>query len=273
MDTGKRSALTALGLVAMVLLGVGSMRRRGSYVSDAGSTITTTVGPSTTTDASTKADPADLPDPVTDYKALDDAKLDGSKAIGKTILLHVWRGATEASTVTLYACGKGVGGYLTATYSVEKRPLVRSITTSIPFEGHCPRAVIKLTGKEQYTNDFKGEVQQILDVVPYEAEALPAGVDYVSMDDVNIDGKKAAGKIALLKAYRGDTQEKKFTAYPCGKAGGLNFLYVNFASEQKEAVRDLSSSPMACQALKVKLVSQQPYSSSWNAQLLEVSKD
>ncbi len=141
------------------------------------------------------------------------------------------------------------------------------------MQGHCPRVVVKLTGKEPYTNDFKGEVQQILDVTPAEAEKLPSGVDYVTMDDINIDGKKAAGKIAQLRMYRGNTEEKKFTAYPCGKSGGLNFLYVTFTPDQKDVVKDLSNSALACQTVKVKLTTQQAYTSTWNAALVEVSKD
>lgn len=272
MDIGKRNALTALGLLAFVALGVGSQRRSAITVDDAGTT-TTTVATTTASTAKTP-DPEDVPDPTTDYKTIDDAKLDGQKAIGKTILLKAWRGTTDATTVTLFACGKaGAGGFLSATYSVDKRALVKSIPASIPLQGHCPRVVVKLTGKEAYTNDFKGELQQIMDVTPAEAEKLPPGVDYVSMDDINIDGKKALGKIAQLRMYRGNTEEKKFTAYPCGKSGGLNFLYVNFTPDQKDVVKDLSSSPSSCQTVKVKLTTQQAYTSTWNAALLEVAKE
>jgi hypothetical protein len=270
MDIRKRSALTALGLAAFGALAVGSMRRSSPVISDAGVTVTTT-----TASAAATVDPADVPDPVADYKSIDDAKLDGNKALGKTLFFRVWRGTTDASTVTLYGCGKLAGGLLTATYSIDKRPLVKAIPATIPSQGHCPRVVIKLTKKEPYTNDFKGELQQIMDVTPADVDPLPAGVDYVSMDDVNIDGKKAAGKIAQLRAYRSDLEEKKFTAYPCGRSGGagLNFLYVTFTPAQKDVVKDFSSSIMTCETIKVKLTTQQAYSSTWNAQMLEVVKE
>ncbi len=275
MDMGKRNALTALGLVGFVAIAAGSTpRRSSSSSSDAGSTTVATVTATPTASTPKTPDPEDVPDPTTDYKTIDDAKLDGQKAIGKTLLLKVWRGNTDANTVTLFACGKaGTGGFLTATYSVDKRPLVKSIPASIPLQGHCPRVVLKLTGKEAYTNDFKADLQQIMDVTPAEAEKLPPGIDYVSMDDVNIDGKKAAGKIAQLRMYRGNTEEKKFTGYPCGKSGGLNFLYVTFSPDQKDAVKDLSSSALACQTVKLKLTTQQAYTSTWNAQLVEVAKE
>ncbi|HEY2365988.1 MAG TPA: hypothetical protein VGH87_06360 [Polyangiaceae bacterium] len=273
MDIGKRSALTALGFVGFALLAMGSQRRSSiSIDADAGS-ITSTV---TTTTASTAKtpDPTDAPDPTADYKSLDDAKVDGAKAYGKLLLIRAWRGNTDATTTTLFSCGKlGTGGFLTTTYSVDKRALVKAIPPTIPFQGRCPRVVIKITGKEAYGTDLKGSLEQILDVTPAEAEKLPPGVDYVSMDDINIDGKKATGKIAQMKMYRGTTEEKKFTGYPCGKSGGLNFLYVTFSSDQKDTVKDLSQSPSTCQQVKVKLTSQQAYSSTWNGALIEVVKD
>lgn len=268
MDIGKRTGLTVLGLTALVALAAGSKPRH--HALDAGVVTTTTAVTSATT--ASKPEPAEVPDPTTDYKSLDDAKLDGKKAYGKTILLRVWRGSTEASTVTLFACGKlGAGGMLQAKYELEQRPLVKSIPTTIPLQGHCPRAVIKLTGKQDYSTDFKGELQQILDVTPAEAEKLPPGVDYVSMDDITIDGKKAAGKVAQLRVYRGDTEEKKFTAYPC-KAAGLHFLTINFGPDQKDSVKDLSSTPLTCQPIKVKLT-KQDFVGTWTAQLVEVLKD
>jgi len=267
MDIGKRSGLTVLGLMVLVVFAAGSGRRRSSGTGTV--TVTSAVATAAT---SSKPEPEEVPDPTTDYKSLDDAKLDGNKAFGKTILLKVWRGSTEASTVTLYGCGKlGGSGFLVASYAVDKRPLVKSIPTTIPIQGHCPRAVIKLTGKQDYSTDFKGELQQILDVTPAEAEKLPAGVDYVSMDDVTIDGKKAAGKVAQLRVYRGDTEEKKFTAYPC-KAAGLHFITVNFKPEQKELVKGLSSTPVTCETVKMKLTNQD-FVGTWSAQLMDVVKE
>ena len=274
MVIGKRSALTAIGLVGFALLGLGSMRRpKGS--GDGGAVTMSSVGPlvPATSSSTVTVDPTDAPDPTADYKSIDDAKLDGNKAIGKTLFLRVWRGTTEAEKVTLYGCGKATGGYVDVAYTVEQRVLVKAIPTTIPMQGHCPRVVIKLTGKQPYLSEFKGQLVQVMDLTPAAAETLPAGVDYVSMDDINIDGKKAAGKIAQLRAYRGNLEEKKFTAYPCGHSGGLNFLYVTFTPAQKDAVKDFSDSIMSCQSIKVKLTTQQAYSATWNAQLVEVLKE
>jgi hypothetical protein len=272
MDIGKRSALTALGIAAFVLLGVGSMRRSSSSSDGGGATVTVTSSTTATTTPTASADPTDVPDPTTDYKTIDEAKLDGNKSFGKTLLLRVWRGTTEASTVTLYGCGKLAGGYLDASYAVAQRPLVKAIPTTIPMHEHCPRVVVKITGKQPYTTELKGELQQILDLVPAEPETLPPGVDYVSMDDVNIDGKKAVGKIVQLRAYRGNLEEKKFTLYPCGHSGGLNFVNVTFTAAQKDIVKDFTDSIMSCQSIKVKLTTQ-TYGSTWNAQLIDTVKD
>jgi hypothetical protein len=273
MDNVTRSVLTGVGLVVLVAFAAGSQRRHSTSIDwDAGYTMTTPASP-LVIDAGVAADPPMVPDPTTDYTTLDDAKLDGAKAFGKTILLHVWRGSTDATKVTFFTCGKlGSSGFLDATYTVDKRDLVKAISPTIPLRGECPRVVVKLTGKQDFTNELRGTLQEILDVTPKAPETLPPGVDYVSMDDIAIDGKKAAGKIALLTAYRGNTEEKKFTAYPCTNAGGLNFLYVNFTPEQKDMVKDLSTSVLTCQPIKVKLTTQQAYTSTWNAALIDVRK-
>ncbi|HEY1957025.1 MAG TPA: hypothetical protein VGH28_15505 [Polyangiaceae bacterium] len=258
-------------MAGFVLLAAGSQRRTSISTT---TTVTTSTPATVTPTASAKPDPEDEPDPTTDYKTIDDAKLDGKKSYGKTLLLKVWRGSTDASSVTLFVCGK-VGGFLSVKYPVEQRALVKAIPSTIPMQGHCPRVVLKITGKEAYTDDLKGDLQKVMDVTPKEAETLPPGVDYVSMDDINIDGKKAAGKIAQLKMYRGSTEESKFTGYPCGSAGGggLNFVYVNFTADQKDMVKDISSSALTCEPVKIKLTTQQAYTSTWNSQLVGVTKE
>ncbi|HEX7602450.1 MAG TPA: hypothetical protein VF316_12630, partial [Polyangiaceae bacterium] len=205
------------------------------------------------------------------YTSLDDAKLDGNKAYGKTALLHVWRGATEPSKVTLYQCRSKGMSYVDAAYTDAQKPLVKAIPPSIPLHDTCPRVVIKITGKEQYGDALKAEIVQILDAEPAEVKPLPAGVDYVSMDDVNMDGAKAAGKVARIRVYRGSEESAKFTAYGCGRIGGTSFLYVKFTPEQKEDVKTLPATPVGCLPMKVKLLTQD-YGHTWNAQLLEVSK-
>jgi len=222
---------------------------------------------------SASSDPAEIPDPLTDYTAIDAAKADGLKANGKTLLIRAWRGSTDATTVTLYGCGRLAGGYIEARYPTELRALLKALPTSIPIHDACPRVVVKIVGRQPYTNELAGEVQGILDVAPAEPETLPPGVDYVSMDDINIDGKKATGKVAQLRAYRGAVEEKKFTLYPCTHSGGLNFLYVTYTPAQANVVKALSDSLLSCQAIRVKLTSQQAQNSTWNAELIGVMKD
>ena len=281
----QRTGLTLLGMAGLVMLATGSnLRRRHHYSYDGGSFSVSTPTPtsttaSTTTSTTTAAptatvDPADVPDPKADYTAIDDAKLDGNKANGKTMLLHVWRGQTTGKSVTLYVCGKmGSGGYLESKYKPEMRSLILAIPSTIPMSG-CPRVVVKITGKQPYSSTLTADMLQILDLTPVAAPTLPPGVDYVSMDQINVDGTAAAGKIAQLKMYRGNTEEKKFTGYPCGDSGGggLNFVYVAFGPEQKQTVKDLSTTPMTCDTVKVKLTTQQPYSDTWNVKLVDVVK-
>jgi len=274
----KRSGLTLVGMAAFVMLATGShLHKRRRYSWDAGSTtITGTTATATVTATATATETATdppAPDPKADYTKIDDAKLDGKAAFGKTLLLHVRRGSTDASHVTLFSCTLGSSGFMQATYAPAQRPLVLAIPTTLSLSD-CPRVVLRITGTEAYTKDLKGELEAVLDVKPQPPPKLPPGVDYVSMDDINIDGNKAAGKIAQLRMYRGRTEEKKFTGYPCGDSGGggINFVYVTFAPEQKQLVKDLSASVENCDPVKIKLTSQAPYSNTWNAQLLGVDK-
>jgi hypothetical protein len=245
---------------------MGSGKRTSPTGSDAAAVATAVV------DAAPAATAAvEVPDPKTDYTSLDDAKLDGNKAFGKTALLHVWRGSTEAAKVTLYQCRSKGMNYVNATYTDAQKPLVKAIPPTIPMHDTCPRVVLKITGKEQYGDALKADIVQILDAEPAEVKPLPAGVDYVSMDDVNMDGTKAAGKVARIRVYRGSEESTKFTAFGCGRTGGTSFLNVKFTTEQKEDVKTLPSTPVGCLPIKVKLLTQD-FAHTWNAQLLEVSK-
>lgn len=266
MTSQQRHLATVLGLALLSLLAVASGGKKTSKGSDAGAVATAVVDAAPAPTAA-----VEVPDPKTDYTSLDDAKLDGKTAYGKTALLRVWRGQTDASKTTLYQCRSKGMNYIEATFTDAQKPLVKAIPPSIPLHDSCPRVVLKITGKEQYGDALKAEITQILDAEPAEVKPLPAGVDYVSMDDVNMDGAKAAGKIARIRVYRGSEEAAKFTAYGCGRIGGTSFLYVKFTPDQKEDVKTLPATPVGCLPMKVKLLTQD-FGHTWNAQLIEVSK-
>lgn len=266
MTTRQRHLTTLLGLALLSILALGSGKRAPSGADAGGTSVAAVV------DAAPAASAAvEVPDPKTDYTSLDDAKLDGKDAYGKTVLIHVWRGATEPTKVTLYQCRSKGMNYVNATFTDAQKALVKAIPPSIPLHDTCPRVVLKVTGKEQYGDTLKAEITQILDAVPEVAKPLPAGVDYVSMDDVNLDGAKAAGKVVRVRVYRGSEESAKFTAFGCGRIGGTSFLYVKFTPEQKEDVKSLPATPVGCLPIKVKLLTRD-FGQTWNAQLLEVSK-
>lgn len=235
-------------------------------------TTTTSAATTTASAAPTVSAKVDVPDPPSDYTKIDDIKMDGAKAFGKTALLHMWRGKTESDQVTLYPCGDKGGGlnWIESSFSSEKKPLVKAISTSAfgSSTSTCPRVLLKITGKTQYTNTLKGEIQQILDVEPETPEPLPPGVDFLSIDDVNLAGKSAKGKIAQFTIYRGDTQTTSFTAFPCGKNGGIQFLKVKYTSTQKDAVKDLPTHLKNCATVKLKMDDQD--FGSWRADLVEI---
>ena len=267
MTSHRRHLATLLGLAILSLLAMGSGKKRSTTAPTDAAVAATAVAaaPSATAAA------VEVPDPKTDYTSLDDAKLDGKTAYGKTALLHVWRGSTDATKVTFYQCKAKGMNYVNATYTDAQKALVKAIPPTIPLHDTCPRVVLKITGKEQYGDALKAEIVQILDAVPAEVKPLPAGVDYVSMDDVNMDGAKAAGKVARIRVYRGSEESAKFTAYGCGRVGGTSFVYVKFTADQKDDVKTLPTTPVGCLPMKVKLLTQD-FGHTWNAQLLEVSK-
>lgn len=256
--------LTCLALLGCV--------HQASKTGDAGvTTVSSAAVVAAAPSASVTADV--MPDPAADYTSIDDAKLDGNKAVGKTLLLRVWRGTTEADKVTLYSCTKASSAYVDTRYALEMRPLVKRIPPSLPVQSRCPRALIQVTGKQPFLGELRGQLAQVLDVTPAQPEPLPPGVDYVSMDDINIDGKKAAGKVAQLRGYRGTLDDKKFILYPCGRAGGLNFMNVMVGPDQRDSVQGFSDSMSSCQTIRVKLTNQAPFNSTWTAQLIEIPKE
>ncbi len=271
MSTTKQSdapkhLATFLGIVLLGALAMGSHRKSKVTVThpEAGAAVATVDAAAT--------EKADVPDPASDYTSLDDAKLDGAKAYGKTALIRVWRGNTEPKKVTLYQCGAKGMSWLNATYTEEQKALVKALPTTISLHGRCPRVLVKITGKERYGGMLKAELQQILDVEAAEEKPLPAGVDFVSMDDVNMTGKSAAGKVARIRVYRGNEDTKKFVAYECGRVGGIQFVNVHYTPDQKEAIKTLPTMPSGCLPIKIKLKSQD-FTHTWTADLVEVDKD
>lgn len=204
-----------------------------------------------------------------DYQSLDDIRMDGAKAKGKTALLRVWRGNTEAKSFTAHSCG-GAGGiaWVKLEFGQEHRDLVRAIPTS---SRDCVRVHFRVTGRERFSKNIRGEVLAVLDVEPQVTQEAPEGVDFVSMDDINMAGKAARGKIGLLEVWRGNTDDRGFTAHPCGEQGGIQFMKIHYSSDQREAVRELpTSSRDGCRSIRFKLRGRSRFGNTWDAELLEI---
>ena len=264
--------------ICLAFFGVSAMGTSKRKPEDAGLPVATaTVEPTATTTATTKPGgkktPAGdgKPDPAADYKGFEDANLDGKSAFGKTVLTRMRRTSTTESTFTGYACSeKGGTNSALISYSDSQRNTVRAMPQLANYRDTCPRILFKIKGFQPYTKNFHGELVEILDVSPEEAEKPPAGADYGSIDAVLMDGPaKYKGKIAEFEAYRTATKAKQITVTPCN--AGFLWIQLSFKADQRDAVKSIGTEYNHCSTVKIKMGAPSPYSRlTMNGELVEV---
>jgi len=86
------------------------------------------------------------------------------------------------------------------------------------------------------------------------ARELAGPPDYTTFDDIKIDGSTAFGKIGQMRMWRGNTSGASFTAYPCGKVGGIDWTDLRFSPEQRDSIRRIPTSPARCAVLRFKVL-------------------
>ena len=248
--------------VCLVLFSAAAMGTGKKKPEDAGAPVSSTPataapiasGPATTGKAGKKPAADAKPDPAADYKGFEDANLDGKKAFGKTVLSRMRRGDTTDANFTGFSCNdKGSGNFAYLTYTDSQRGSIRAMPQLLKdFRDECPRVLFKIKGTAPYSKTFRGEVVEILDITPEEAEAAPAGADYGSLDTVLMDGPaKYKGKVVEFEARRTTTKDKYINVSQCNNTNG--YMEVKFKSDQKDAVKRISTDYNHCTTIKVKL--------------------
>ena len=225
--------------------------------------------PQTAAATATPAAPPAEPDPAADLHALDEAKSDAS-AVGKTILVRVKRGTTDASTFSGFSCERGARAAGKFQFVATDVDLVRAIPTAI-LPKACPRVLGKVVGRNKVSNDPIIAITKIYDVTP-EAPQKPAdGAAFANLDDVHLAGKSAVGKTVELAIWRGPLERGRFAGYDCRNDAALtDFVKVSYAAslEAKASSIGTGGFPKKCTAVRLKLGS--PGLLDWNAELVDV---
>lgn len=211
-----------------------------------------------------------VPDPASDYATIDDVKMDGARAVGRTLLLRGWRGSPNESEFSLHPCDSPRIQWVKVRYTRDQVDRVRALPSSAL--GSCPRVLLRIVGRGRINQLPIAELVQVLDVTAIpQRKSEVEGIDFVHIDDVLLAGRAAQGRTARLGIWRGEVDEAKFVAYPCGDDIGVGaFLRVFYAEDQREAVRDLSTSMRACTEITVQLSTANAVG-TWQARLVEVN--
>ncbi len=271
----KLASFICLAFFAVSAMGTGKKKPEDAGLPVATATVEPTATATTTSTAKPGKKPSagdGKPDPAADYKGFEDANLDGKKAFGKTVLARMRRTSSTESTFTGYTCNDKGGGSNSAllSYTDAQRNSVRAMPMLTNYRDTCPRVLFKIKGTQNYSKNFRGDVVEILDVTPEEAEAPPAGADYGSLDAVMLDGPaRYKGKTVEFEAYRTGTKDKYINVTQCNAGGG--FMELKFTADQRDAVKSVSTEYNHCSTIKAKLGSPSPYSRYFlNAQLVSV---
>jgi hypothetical protein len=168
------------------------------------------------------------PDPAADFKNIADAKAAGPKAVGKTILFQGYASLLKPGDSNLMECNPPKDRTIfQGRFDDSLRPLMRALPSHKADK--CARIHAKITGQHSFFQYPQGTILKIYDLQPDPAPTkLPAGVDYVAMDDALLDGPKAVGKVIDLSVYfgRDETRDGKtsHTLYTtsCSPHGGWN---------------------------------------------------
>ncbi len=208
----------------------------------------------TTSVAASDSAPPEPPPPPTDYKSLALAEADGDKAIGKTVLISASRGAIFSDAVVLHPCVFDVREVraIRATYSIDKRALVRAMPSTIE-SGHCKRTIVKITGPKSEHGYEHAALVDVVDVRPSNTPKPPppAGVDFASTDDLLLAGDAAAGKIAQLPVrLTALPTGSAFDAQTCDVAGVA--LRIEYRPAQQALVEKFPSGFAPCRTVRVK---------------------
>ncbi|MBA3452045.1 MAG: hypothetical protein H0T42_02980 [Deltaproteobacteria bacterium] len=105
---------------------------------------------------------------------------------------------------------------------------------------------------------------------PVKATPPPRGADYVTLEDMALDAKKAKGKIIVFRAFRSHAEPP--TLYGCSipKYEGDGGVVVQVRDADLALARQISSVAKECSAIRARVVRVGNYQTEWTVELLDV---
>lgn len=219
-------------------------------------------------------------DPEADYKNFDELYKAQKDAIGKTVLFRGYGTPLRPDFAHLAEAKPSTerANILEATFKPEQQALMRAMPSNQFVQGgQCPRVHVKITGFNEKRRYPQGEVIDVYDVQPDPApKNLPAGVDFIAMDDVFLAGKSAIGKVADFGVYlnrRDDSAESWVVVTSgCSPHGGWNAqLLIPENDSNRPFFESLKKEgPSTCVRIRAKLTMEPPEAlvPRWGAELL-----
>jgi hypothetical protein len=219
-------------------------------------------------------------DPKADYKTYDEVYKAQKDAVGKTLLFRGYGTPLRPDFAHLAEAKPSTerANILEATFTKEQLALMRAMPSNQYVQsGQCPRIHVKITGFNEKRRYPQGEVIDVYDLQPDPAPTkLPAGVDFISMDDAFLAGPSAVGKVADFGASlnrRDDSADSWImVASGCSPHGGWNAqLMIAETDSNRAFFEDLKKAgPSTCVRVRTKLTKAPPEAlvPRWSAELL-----
>ncbi len=186
------------------------------------------------------------------YTSIFDIKTDGKRAQGKTALLPVHRAGTNASTATLIVC-EGDMNMIMLSFASKQKGLIKAIPKS---EKKCIPILFQI--KLAHENLLQGRLLAIPGVQALLPAAPPPGVQYASMDDLALDGKRSRGKLAVLRIALTDIEEgrkNQIKGHVCGEDLISGSVVLSWKADKSGDIEKLPvRSDAPCFEMKVKVL-------------------
>ena len=223
-------------------------------------------------------------DPKADFKSFDEVYKAGTTAIGKTLLFRGYGTPLKENVARLSEAKPTTEApkptVLEVTFQLSRRYLMRAMPSSqFVAQGQVPRVHVKITGLHDHPQYLQAEVIDVYDLQPDPPpERLPAGVDFLSIDDVFLAGSSAVGKVADFGVYAGqrDGRDESWAlvATGCSPHGGWEAqLYVTENDANREFIQSLSKaggSTCARVRAKITMAPTPAAPSRWGAELVGI---
>lgn len=223
-----------IGCITLAILGLAACKGEPS---GAGGTSSASAAPQPTLPKLTDKMPSSISasrpeaktgdEPKADFKNFDQVYKEQKEAIGKTVLFQGYGTPLKPDLSHLSECKPSTKrtNILATTFKAEQRDLMRAMPSNQFVQGgQCPRIVVKITGFHAERRYPEGELVDVYGLQPDPPPAkLPAGVDFISMDDVFLAGPAAVGKVADFGVYIGTRDvDWILVATGCTPHGGWN---------------------------------------------------